>query len=157
MPGRHSIYAAALLLAATLTGGCASMSRPADVAALEQEVTRTERAFAQTMADRDHEAFRSFLAEEAVFFSDEDVLRGKDAVAEAWKPSFEDAAAPFAWEPDQVTVLDSGTLALSTGPVYAPDGRLTGRFQSIWRRERNGEWRIVFDKGSPVCPRPARP
>ncbi|HPA52918.1 MAG TPA: DUF4440 domain-containing protein, partial [Thermoanaerobaculia bacterium] len=61
--------------------------------------------------------------------------------------------APFSWEPALVEVLDSGTLALSTGPVRDPAGKETGTFTSIWRREGPGTWRIVFDKGNPVCPK----
>lgn len=118
---------------------------------LQAEVTRTERAFARTMADRDHGAFTGFLADEAIFFDGSEPLRGKTAVAAAWAPFFEGPDPPFSWEPDQVEVLDSGTLALSTGPVYDPAGNVTARFQSIWRREASGRWRIVFDRGSPVC------
>ena len=55
--------------------------------------------------------------------------------------------APFSWKPERVEVLDSGKLALSTGPVYDPDGKRIGSITSIWRREAPGTWRIVFDKG----------
>jgi len=47
-------------------------------------------------------------------------------------------------------VLDSGTLALSTGPVKDPKGEIVARFNSIWRLE-SGQWRVIFDKGCPVC------
>jgi ketosteroid isomerase-like protein len=72
-------------------------------------------------------------------------------VAEGWKPFFEGAAAPFSWEPETVEVLDSGSLALSSGPVRDPEGKQIGTFSSIWRREADGHWRVVFDKGCPVC------
>ena len=118
-----------------------------DPAALREAVRRTELAFARTMADRDPEAFASFLDEEAVFFSASGPLRGKAAVATAWRDAyFQEAEAPFSWEPDTVEVLASGDLALSSGPVRAPNGEQVGRFNSIWRW--NGEaWRIVFDRG----------
>ena len=123
--------------------------------ALREEVLTTERAFAKTMADRDHAAFASFLAAETVFFSGEKALRGAAAVAAHWMKYYEGKEAPFSWEPSQVEVLDSGTLALSTGPVRGPDGKVSGSFTSIWRREGPGKWRIVFDKGCPVCaPKP---
>jgi len=48
-------------------------------------------------------------------------------------------------------VLDSGTLALSSGPVFDPDGKQIATFNSIWRLEAPGQWRIVFDKGSAAC------
>lgn len=118
---------------------------------LREEVLATERAFAKTMADRDHAAFVSFLAAETVFFSGEKALRGAEAVAAHWKRYYEGKEAPFSWEPAQVEVLDSGTLALSTGPVRDPGGKVSGTFTSIWRREGPGRWRIVFDKGCPVC------
>lgn len=124
---------------------------PEDLAALQQQVWHTELAFAHTMADRDHAAFTTFLADEAIFFSGPQAIRGKAAVTAAWGPFFEGPEAPFSWEPDQVEVLDSGSLALSTGPVYDPAGNVTARFQSIWRREPSGEWRIVFDRGTPEC------
>jgi ketosteroid isomerase-like protein len=108
------------------------------------------------MADRDHTAFAVHLSDEAIFFNGEEPIRGKDAVAVAWKPFYAGPDAPFSWEPDRVEVIEAGTLALSTGPVRDPSGKVIGRFNSIWRREPSGEWRVVFDKGSPVCPpRPA--
>ena len=59
------------------------------------------------------------------------------------------ADAPFSWRPEVVEVLDSGTLALTSGPVRDPTGKQTGTFNSIWRREPDGRWRVVFDKGCP--------
>jgi ketosteroid isomerase-like protein len=123
---------------------------------LAQQVEDTERAFARTMADRDHEAFTSFLDDETIFFNGETPLRGKQQVADAWQPFFEEPEAPFSWEPQTVVVLDSGTLALSSGPVYDPAGKQVATFNSIWRREPNGRWRIVFDKGSNACNCPAQ-
>lgn len=117
---------------------------------LASEVRVAELAFAATMAGRDLDAFVSHLADEAVFFTGK-VLRGAEAIAAAWSPFFEGAAAPFSWEPEQVEVLDSGTLALSSGPVYDPDGNRIGTFNSIWRLDADGRWRVVFDKGCPPC------
>jgi ketosteroid isomerase-like protein len=116
-----------------------------------RQVFETERAFARTMDERDFEAFQAFLSPEAIFFAGEKPLRGSDAVATAWRPFFETPEAPFSWAPETVEVLDSGTLALSSGPVHDPAGMCIGRFTSIWRLESTGEWKIVFDKGSKDC------
>jgi ketosteroid isomerase-like protein len=119
--------------------------------AIADEVKNVERAFARTMADRDHAAFASFLSEEAVFMPEGGpALRGKPAVSAAWKRFYDVAQAPFSWEPDRVEVLESGTLALSTGPVRNPQGQRVGTFNSVWRKE-NGTWKIIFDKGCPQC------
>lgn len=137
---------ARLLLALFLCAGQAAWADPV------VKVSETERAFARTMAERDFEAFRSFLSPEAVFFAGDTPLRGSTAVARAWRPYFEAPEAPFSWAPETVEVLDSGNLALSSGPVFDPAGACIGSFTSIWRREAAGEWKIVFDKGSKDCP-----
>ena len=118
---------------------------------LRQQVADTERAFARTMVDRDFDAFTSFLADETIFFSGETPLNGKQQVADAWKPFFQEPGVPFSWEPVTVVVLDSGTLALSSGPVHDPDGKQVATFNSIWRLEPDGTWQIIFDKGSNAC------
>jgi ketosteroid isomerase-like protein len=119
-------------------------------AELEEQVRQAETGFAKTMADRDHSAFVSFLADEAIFMG-RTQQRGKAQVAFAWKKFYEGKQAPFSWAPETVAVLDSGTLALSSGPVFDPTGKRTGTFNSIWRREKDGSWKIVFDNGCPPC------
>ena len=140
------LLAVALLLMAAVTAANAAPDLPA----LARQVEATERAFARSMAERDHAAFTALLSEQAVFFDGKEVLRGKATVAAGWKPLFEGASAPFSWAPDQVEVLADGTLALSTGPVRKADGKISGRFNSVWRQEAPGVWRIVFDKGQPA-------
>ncbi len=123
---------------------------PAPAEDLRQQVWKTEEAFARTMADRDFAAFQGFLAPEAVFWSG-GVQRGPAAVAAFWKRFYEGPKAPFSWKPDAVEVLASGDLAFSSGPVFDPEGKRVGTFNSVWRREADGRWRIVFDKGCPPC------
>jgi ketosteroid isomerase-like protein len=122
-----------------------------DPAALRQQVVDAERAFARTMADRDHRAFQTFIADDAIFFSEKDVLRGRVAVIEGWKPLYDGPTAPFSWEPERVEVNDAGTLAFSSGSVRKPDGSVFGTFNSVWRLEADGRWRVIFDKGCPPC------
>lgn len=124
------------------------------ITALEDEVRATETAFAKTMADRDLAAFARFLADDAVFVA-EPIARGRAAITAAWHDDFSAAKAPFSWAPDTVVVLDSGKLALTSGPVLGPDGKRIGTFNSVWQRERGGHWRIVLDHGCPKCRCPA--
>jgi ketosteroid isomerase-like protein len=140
-----------------LLAGCTAPPPRPDLAELARQVADTERAFAKTMADRNHAAFVAFLAPDAVFFSGDKPLRGRQAVADAWKRFYEKPDAPFSWKPETVEVLDSGTLALSSGPVYDRSGRNFATYTSIWRLEAPGAWRIVFDKGNDVCDCPKSP
>lgn len=143
-----------LVLVLVLVWAGSALAGSPELERLRQQVEDTERAFAQTMADRDHAAFRSFLADEAVFFDAQAPLVGKDAVAEAWSAFFQQADAPFSWAPETVVVLQSGTLAHSSGPVLNVAGARFATFNSIWRLEPDGQWKIVFDKGSAVCSGP---
>jgi ketosteroid isomerase-like protein len=134
----------ALALITAAAGAQTVFAAPAD------QVAQTERDFARSMADRNHAGFVGFLSEQAIFFDGASVLRGKAAVAAAWKPLFEASTAPFSWSPDAVEVLADGSLAHSSGLVRDPQGRPVARFNSVWRHESGGVWRIVFDKGSPL-------
>jgi len=117
---------------------------------LQEQLRQTETAFAKTMADRDHAGFTSFLAAETVFMG-RTTVRGKAAVAAAWKRYYEEPKAPFSWKPERVEVLDSGTLGMTSGPVFDGAGQRIGAFNSVWRRDKDGTWRIVFDIGCPSC------
>jgi ketosteroid isomerase-like protein len=136
-----------LLVLLTELAACGPTVDVPDIQRLQREVVETEQSFARTMAERDHAAFVSFLSSEAVFFAGDMPLRGAQAVADAWSRYFEGDLAPFSWAPETVEVLASGMLALSSGSVRDADGTLIGTFNSIWRRDPDGRWRIVFDKG----------
>lgn len=140
--------AATTLVAAACLAG--SGHAAPDLDALRQQVEQTERAFARSMAERKLEDFARHLSEQTVFYHGRQALRGKEAVLAVWKAYYEGAQAPFSWEPDQVDVLADGTLAHSSGPVRDPAGKRVSRFNSVWRQEAPGVWRIVFDKGQPI-------
>lgn len=141
---------ALLVPALSLLSACATADVHRNVTVAVEEVRQSELAFAKSMADRDFGSFVARLSPDAMFFDGSSVKRGRAEVANAWKPFFAGSKAPFSWAPDQVEVLASGDLALSTGPVIVGD-RPMGRFNSIWRLEAPHTWRIVFDKGETDC------
>lgn len=130
----------------------ASAGDPAasSLAELTGQVRATEIAFARTLADRDVKAFTRMIAPDVIWLG-EKPLRGPDAVVKSWQPFFEGPKAPFSWAPEIVEVQEGGKLALSTGPVMNPDGKRVGTYTSIWRREKSGQWLIIFDRGCPAC------
>jgi ketosteroid isomerase-like protein len=138
--------AAALVMSGAVTGATAQTP---ELDALRKQVEAAERAFAKSMADRDLAAFERHLSDGTIFYG-RSVLRGKAAVVAAWKGFYEGPTAPFSWEPDQVDVTPDGTLALSTGPVRDPAGKRVSRFNTVWRQEAPGVWRVLFDKGQPL-------
>jgi ketosteroid isomerase-like protein len=129
-----------------LSNGQAGPSR----AELTEQVRATEIAFAKTLADRDVKTFANMIAPDVIWLA-EVPLRGPAEVLKNWQKFFDAAKPPFSWAPEIVEVQDGGKLALSTGPVFNPEGKRVGTYTSIWRREASGQWRIVFDRGCPAC------
>jgi ketosteroid isomerase-like protein len=128
-----------------------SVSAQGVTSELAHEVFAAESSFAASLANRDIAAFRSHIAPDAIFFGRRAASRGREAVVHSWRPFFDGPSAPFSWRPETVEVLDSGMLALSSGPVFDPSGKRMSTFNSVWRREPSGAWRVVLDKGCPVC------
>jgi len=123
---------------------------------LSVRAAQVEYAFASTMHDRDFAAFQRFIDDQAIFRSSpSQLLHGKAAILAVWQKYFGPGPAPFSWQPDSVTVDQSGTLAISTGPVFDPSGRVIARYTSIWRRVGSGsgvgDWRIIVDQGVQAC------
>jgi len=158
-----SITASALLLTACTTSprartegpGAPTAAASAQISAADEQVTNAERAFAQTLANRDMKAFLAYLSPDAIFFSGSNVEHGPAEIAEVWAPFFSGPHAPFSWHPDHVEVTPDGHLAISTGPILQED-KVVGRFNSVWRLEEGNTWRILFDKGEAVCGAPDR-
>ena len=127
---------------------------------LADEVRCREIGFSRAAERQDLEAFRSFIDEDARFISSS-VLRGPDAITAAWNVYFQAGGPTIKWRPQVVEVLDNGRLALSRGPyrVAAVDDsgkpvEQWGTFNSVWRVNDDGQWRVVFDAGSPATGSP---
>lgn len=124
------------------------------------EVRCREIAFSNATENRDLEAFMSFLDSDARFVG-ASVLRGPEQIAATWRVFFMEDGPSLKWRPQFVEVLDSGDLALTRGPYRlkskAPEGQPIeewGTFNSIWRIDSGGSWRIIFDAGSPAAEPP---
>ena len=146
---RAALLASALALIA-LQATAAALPSQAELAAVVVDVKAAETAFASTMAERKLDKFAEFVAEDAVFNGRGPQI-GRAAVIEAWKPYFDRPDAPFSWGPDAVAPAADGRLAISTGLVRDPKGKLIGRFTSIWHKDADGHWRVVVDQGVDAC------
>lgn len=129
-----------------------SVSQAQNIEEIEKQVANIENAFAKTMADRDFDVFKSFLALDTVFWSNGKPLRGAERVADVWQDFFEGADAPFSWKSESVMVNPDGKIAFSTGPVMNSSGEVYAYFNSVWRKNDDGEWKIIFDKGVNLNP-----
>lgn len=137
-----------------LAAAAAVAPPPAPFSADECAVFARELSFARSVADHDAAAFAAHVAGDAVFDAGSPrPLRGREAVTRAWAPIVRGEGGSLEWYPVRTTV--AGDIAWSTGPylrVSTKDGATTyarGSFQSVWRRDAQGTWRVVFDGGLP--------
>jgi hypothetical protein len=138
-----------MLLVSLTTFG--SVSFADSTGELEKEVADTERAFPKTMADRGFEAFKSFISDEAVFWSVSSPLELKEAVLAFWKAYYEGPDAMFVWQPETVVALEKGDLTLSKGPVLGPDNIVNAYYNSIWRKMMKVAAKKFLTKGNPTA------
>lgn len=134
------------------------LSATADVAT---QVRCREIAFSQSAEARDSERFASFLDADARFVGNS-VARGVAAVVQAWGVFFAPEGPAIMWRPRFVEVLEDGRLALSRGPYrmlsrdeQGAEVEHWGTFNSVWRLQADGSWKIVFDAGSPSAVPPS--
>ena len=122
------------------------------IAAPVDEVRKAEVGFAKAFADRDQTAFFRFILDDATFLSPSRTLAGKKAITDRWSRFFASPQAPFSWGPDRVVVNAAGTIGETAGPVYDAGGHHIGNFNSVWVRQPDGAWKVLFDgPGSPVA------
>lgn len=144
-----------ILLPAAILGFCnAALADSAD------DVRCREIAFSQAAEARDAGRFASFIDADARFVGSV-VVRGPDEILGAWAVFFDAEGPAIKWRPHVVEVLGDGTLALTRGPyrMLATDdvGEVSehwGTFNSVWRLQDDGSWKVVFDAGSPAAAPP---
>jgi ketosteroid isomerase-like protein len=116
----------------------------------ELSVKAADEAFYQASRTLKGEAWRAATAK------DGDVLgvKGPDAVGRAAAAIYADGEEELTWHPDTAEI--HGTLGVTTGHYAArtrgKDGKIvtsTGTYVTVWRRQDDGSWKVVWDGGTP--------
>ena len=154
--------AAALLVGLPIVCASATVPEPPapKLSAAECEVWARELSFAQSVADHDAAAFAAHLHPGAVFGAKSpQPQRGRDDIAKGWKGIVEGKRLKLSWHPTMVAIGGEGDIAYSSGPALyeslAPDAKQRysiGGFQSVWHKDDDGVWRVLFDDGLQPAP-----
>lgn len=115
----------------------------------QRALVEAERAFVRLAAERGfRDSFYEYFAEDGIGFNPHP-FRMKVYLAS--QPS---APSPWGvvWAPVYGDIANSGDLGWNTGPVVYPgrDGQPDrhGLFFSVWKRQADGNWKVVLDIGT---------
>ncbi len=124
-------------------------------------VWQRDLAFARSVQQHDAAAFASHVADDAVFDANTATpTRGISAIREHWAAIIAGESMQLSWYPQQVVTTADGTLAYSSGAYLietrpAADNKprqSIGHYATVWRRGRDGVWRVAFDGGDDARP-----
>jgi ketosteroid isomerase-like protein len=151
------------ILAAALIGYVAASWKSAVVeAARDDAETLMElvREFDEATSRDRLEGWVSFFAEDAIMLPvGQKMVAGREKIRELMASSFADPSFQIRWEP--IGAEASGNLGYTYGLYQTSrmqdDKRLTshGKYLTVWRKVRRGEWKVVADMGNTdPAPRP---
>ena len=135
---------------------------PPQLTAEECAVWQRELSFAHSVASHDATAFAGHVSENAAFgASTREPHRGRTAIVPRWMPIIEGKRVALRWYPTRVTMAAGvNDTAWSSGPTLfealdpnAKQRYHIGAFHSVWHKDADGVWRVLFDDG--VDPKPA--
>ena len=140
------------LTAFVLCLSCAHAARAADPGwnADEQAVAATDTAFYQASKTQHGRAWADFADETATT----QVGRGKAEIGAGFEKLYARPGFSLAWHPVFAKVV--GDIGMTSGPyerhltdAQGKDLRSTGHYVTVWLRQPDGQWRFVWDGGTP--------
>jgi ketosteroid isomerase-like protein len=129
-------------------------------------IRKADIAFSKATVERRLDGFRDFIAADvAAIRPNLPIVRGKKAFVENWAHNLEDPARTLAWQPLLVEVSKSGDLGYSIGSYELKKTDAsgtqvigTGKYMTVWRKQKDGSWKVVFDTGvQDQPPQPSKP
>lgn len=126
-----------------------------------QQIMKADADFAQSVASRNREQFLGFIAETTTFNGGTPgEIRGRDSVMRDWADFFAPDGPTLSWTPTHGEVIGAGDLGYTVGTsifrAKNAAGVMTerhGSYLTVWRKQRDGRWQVVFDTGSTLPPR----
>ena len=154
-----------MALVVLLLLGSAATLQVACTSAKTFDLLATDQAFDAATAAHGLEGFAQFLADDvATLRPDQPIIQGKAAVMRVWAPLLENRTLAIRWKPLASANSGAGDLGYTMGSyeisrIEGPGKRIVdaGKYVTIWRKQRDGSWKVVFDSGVPDSPPAAVP
>jgi ketosteroid isomerase-like protein len=111
-----------------------------------------EADFAADVAKHGHDAFLTYFADDGVEVVDGGGFNTKDAMSKQ-QPWAEGTS--LSWTPVKADMASSGDLGYTYGnyvfTARNKEGKLVtnyGKYTSIWKKQKDGQWKVVVDMGN---------
>jgi ketosteroid isomerase-like protein len=138
-------------LAAPLTGKTKAAVKGESLKG-EALLRQLEADFAADVAKHGHEAFITYFADDGVEVVDGGGFNNKDAMRK--QPPWP-GGTTLTWTPIKAEMATSGDLGYTYGNyIYTAknkEGKLVtsyGKYTSIWKKQKDGQWKVVVDVGN---------
>jgi hypothetical protein len=146
---------AALLLLIACKPPVALPAKPLNDAPLQDELFASDRAYARAVTDSGAPAWRARFAPDIVKAGEGGLvlLRGIVPVAANDKVIFDDPSRLLLWEPTDAASYADGRTGITVGRsawvrrATRKDTLSTGRYVTLWRKQPDGTWKILYDAG----------
>jgi ketosteroid isomerase-like protein len=148
---KRFFLAAVAVLVLSASAGRPPVAKPADIAGLLE----ADQAFDRATATKGLEGFASFIADDvSTLRPDKPVITGKSAMVDLWTPLLHNPALSIRWKPLSASASTGGDLGYTVGSyeITQTDDKgktvaATGKYVTIWRKQADGSWKVVFDSG----------
>lgn len=126
-------------------------------AATEASLMQADRDFADSTHAHGIDGWMSFYARDAIRIRyRSNMVKGYDAVRAFDLPNISDTTYTLNWEPTDAYVFSGATIGSTTGRYWVVSRKAadagkqigSGRYVTMWRRERN-RWLVIMDTGYP--------
>ena len=146
-------------LAALALAACspAEPPPPPDPEAVRASLMAADQAFAAATAEKGLEGWLAAYDSSGIQMEpDVPFTPGIPAIRAARAPAFADSSFRLTWQPTMAFASAAGDLGYTLGTWqsthYNAEGKgqvTTGKYVTIWRKQADGSWKVVFDGGNP--------
>ncbi len=146
-----------IILAVMLCGFAIAAAAQADT--VKDALLKADRDFNQATQERRADGWMEYMDDNGVLGRPKPVV-GKDAIRVALKEDWDDPNYHLTWAPDEAYAMPGNRMGYTRGhwtlTTKDKEGKpltLTGQYLTVWRQNKQGEWKIIWDGGGADPPK----
>jgi ketosteroid isomerase-like protein len=155
-------FAVVLLCGSMAVAQCSPASKAAEPEAkadTKAALMKADRDFFAATKARRADGFMEFVTEETTIISNNKSYAGLSAIRASVDADFADSNFRLTWDPETAVMLDSGKMGYTSGHFVVsgsgPDKKpykSGGQYITIWKKQKDGSWKVLWDGGSSTGP-----